>query len=468
MSAPVTDVPLHYLSLSDVCRRLKSGEFSAVAVAEAMLARIERLDPELKAYVTVTGERALAHAEALDARRSRGEPLGPLHGVPIALKDLLWTADTVTTCGTRVLAEWLPPEDATVVTRLKAAGAVILGKVKLTEGAFSNHHPDVVAPVNPWAAERWTGVSSSGSGVSVAAGLAFGALGSDTGGSIRFPSACCGLVGIKPTYGRVSRHGAFPLAESLDHIGPMTRTVEDAARMLGVMAGQDRKDPTSLPAAVPNYVAETGGDLAGFAVGVDRDYNGAGVAPETVEVVEEALRLLEAAGARVVEVRMPDCTDLVQGWPITCGVECALAHQATWPSREDDYGPDLARLLALGQAAKALDYARLERARKRFRAELDATFSEVQAIAAPCMITPPPLTDFGTRVPQEGMAPFIQFTAPFDYSGHPTITLPVGLDGAGVPQAFQLVGPRLGEAALVRMGSAFEAAAGFDAHPGVG
>ena len=201
---------------------------------------------------------------------------------------------------------------------------------------------------------------------------------------------------------------------------------------------------------------------------MDRDYNGAGVAPETVEVVEDALRLLEAAGARVVDVRMPDCTDLVQGWPITCGVECALAHQATWPSREDDYGPALGGLLALGQAAKAMDYAQLERARERFRAELDATFSEVQAIAAPCMITPPPLTDFGTRVPEEGMAPFIQFTAPFDYSGHPTITLPVGLDGAGVPQAFQLVGPRLGEAALVRMGSAFEAAAGFDAHPSVG
>ena len=461
------DVPLHYLSLSDVCRRLKSGEFSAVAVTGAMLARIERLDPSLKSYVTVTAEDALARAAALDARRANGEPLGALHGVPIALKDLLWTDGIVTTCGTRVLADWVPDEDATVVARLKAAGAVVLGKVKLTEGAFSNHHPDVEPPVNPWASERWTGVSSSGSGVSVAAGLAYGALGSDTGGSIRFPSACCGLVGIKPTYGRVSRHGAFPLAESLDHIGPMTRTVEDAARMLGVMAGQDSKDPTSLPAAVPNYVAETGGGLAGFAVGVDRDYISAGVAPEAVEVVEDALRVLLAAGARVVDVRMPDCSDLVQGWAITCSVECALAHTATWPSREDEYGPDLARLLKFGQAASATDYARLERARERFRAELDATFSEVQAIAAPCMISPPPLTDFGTRVPEEGMAPFIQFTAPFDYSGHPTITLPVGLDGDGVPRAFQLVGPRLGEAALVRMGSAFEAAAGFDAHPDI-
>ena len=201
---------------------------------------------------------------------------------------------------------------------------------------------------------------------------------------------------------------------------------------------------------------------------MDRDYIGDGVAAETVEAVEDALRMLETAGARVVDVRMPDCADLVQGWPITCGVECVLAHGATWPTREDEYGPDLARLLKFGQAASATDYARLERARERFRAELDATFSEVQAIAAPCMISPPPLTDFGTRVPTEGMAPFIQFTAPFDYSGHPTITLPLGVDGDGVPQAFQLIGPRLGEAALVRMGSAFEAQAGFDAHPDIG
>lgn len=464
-AAPVSDAPLHYLSLSDLCRRLKSGALSAVAVTEAMLARIERVDAELKAYVTVTADDALAQAAALDARRAGGEPLGALHGVPIALKDLLWTAGLRTTCGTRVLADWLPAEDATVVSRLKAAGAVILGKVKLTEGAFSNHHPDVEPPLNPWAPDRWTGVSSSGSGVAVAAGLAYGALGSDTGGSIRFPSACCGLVGIKPTYGRVSRHGAFPLAESLDHIGPMTRTVEDAARMLGVMAGYDPKDPTSLPAAVPNYVAAAGGGLAGLSVGVDRDYIGEGVAPETVRIVEDALELLRGAGARVVDVQLPDCTDLVAGWAITCGVECAIAHQATWPSRREDYGPDLARLIELGARANAMDYARLERARARFRAELDATLSQVQAIAAPCMITPPPLTDFGTRAPEEGMAPFIQFTAPFDYSGHPTITLPLGLDGEGVPRAFQLIGPHLAESGLVRMGSAFEAAAGFDAHP---
>ena len=246
---------IHALSLSDVTRRVKSGELTARAVADAMLARIERLQPDLGAYVTVLADRAREQAEALDARRERGEALGLLHGAPIALKDLLYTKGIPTSCGTTILADWCPEEDATIVARLEAAGAIVLGKVKLTEGAYGQHHPAVEPPKNPWNPERWTGVSSSGSGVAVAAGLAHGAIGTDTGGSIRFPSAACGLVGIKPSYGRVSRHGAFPLADSLDHVGPMTRSVEDAARMLQVMAGHDPKDATSLRAPVPTYAA---------------------------------------------------------------------------------------------------------------------------------------------------------------------------------------------------------------------
>ena len=231
---------IHRLSLSDVTRRVKSGALTAVRVVETMLERVERLDPELGAYVLVLGDRALERAHGLDAAMSRGEAPGSLQGAPIALKDLLCTRGIATTCGTKVLANWQPDEDATVVQRLEAAGAVVLGKGKLTEGAFSEHHPSVRPPINPWRPDRWTGVSSSGSGVAVAAGLAHGAIGTDTGGSIRFPSAACGLVGIKPTYGRVSRHGVFPLAESLDHVGAMTRTVEDAARMLGKRRADSR------------------------------------------------------------------------------------------------------------------------------------------------------------------------------------------------------------------------------------
>lgn len=458
-------MPLHYLSLADLCRRLKSGELSATNVVTATLARIETLEPRLKAYVRVLGEEALQTAAALDARRANGEPLGALHGVPIALKDLFWTKDIPTSCGTRVLADWRPPADAFVVSKLKEAGAVIIGKVKLTEGAFSHHHPDVEPPVNPWAADRWTGVSSSGSGVAVAAGMAYGALGSDTGGSIRFPSACCGLVGIKPTYGRVSRHGAFPLAESLDHIGPMARTVEDAARLLQTLAGWDASDPTSLNAPVPNYAAALTERLEGVSIGVDWRYVGDGVAAATVQVVRDALAMLEARGAAIVEVQMPRCEELVAGWAITCGADCVLAHGDTWPARAEDYGPQLDGLLELGSTAKATDYARLELARSRLRDALDRALKNVTAMIAPCMPMPPPPAHRPDRPQPDGEAPFIQFTAPFDYSGHPTITLPVGLDGDGLPRACQLIGPRLGEARLIALGSALEREAGFTEHP---
>ena len=456
---------LHELSLAALCRRTKSGELAASAVVAATLTRIDALEPKLKAYVRVLGDEAMATAEALDRRRADGEPLGPLHGAPIAVKDLLWTQGIPTGCGTRVLADWRPSEDASVVTRLKEAGAVIIGKVKLTEGAFSHHHPDIEPPVNPWAAERWTGVSSSGSGVAVAAAMAYGALGSDTGGSIRFPSACCGLVGIKPTYGRVSRHGAFPLSESLDHIGPMARTVEDAARLLQTLAGQDPRDPTSLAAAVPNYGAALAERLDGVAVGVDWRHVGEGVAPATVQTVRDALAMLRARGARIVETQMPRCDDLVAGWAVTCGADCVLAHAATWPARAQDYGPQLNRLLELGRRATATDFARLERARVRFRAELDDALRDVAAFIAPCMPTPPPAAEQGDRPLPDGQAPFIQFTAPFDYSGHPTITLPLGLDGDGLPRACQLIGPRLGEAQLITLASALEKEAGFAARP---
>jgi amidase len=458
---------LHELSLSDLCRRLKSGELSAVKVTEHMLARIDALDGELRAYVRLMPESALATAQRLDAARAAGKPLGALHGVPIALKDLLATRGVATTCGTKVLADWIPDVDATVVARLNGAGAVVLGKVKLTEGAFSNHHPEVLAPRNPWNADHWTGVSSSGSGVAVAARLAFGAIGTDTGGSIRFPSAACGIVGIKPTYGRVSRKGVFPLADSLDHIGPMTRTVEDAARMLGVMAGHDPADPTSLHEPVANYVAACDGGVGGLRIGVDWSYVETGVAPDVAAVVKRALAAFVALGAQVVEVELPAYQNLVTGWGITCGAECALAHAQTYPAQSSDYGPELAQLLEGGRAAPAMAYAGLERERERFRAGLDHLLTEADVLIAPCMISAPPsLAEMAqTIASQEQTADFITFTAPFNYSGHPSITLPAGVSAAGLPEAFQLIGRRLGEPALIRLGAAFEQSRGAIAYP---
>ena len=452
---------VHALTLAEVTRRIKSGELTAAGVTEAMLARIERLEPRLGAFVTLLADRALQQAAERDAAQKRGEPLGLLHGAPIALKDLLATEGIPTSCGTSILADWRPDKDACVVERLEAAGAVVLGKVKLTEGAFGEHHPSVEPPINPWNAERWPGVSSSGSGVAVAAGMAYGAIGTDTGGSIRFPSAACGLVGIKPTYGRVSRHGVFPLAETLDHVGPMTRSVEDAARMLQAMAGHDPRDQTSLDVAVPAYTTALKRRLDGTRIGVDRAFVSDRVHGDVEATVTAALEVLRDLGAEVAAIDMPDTEALVDGWGTTCGVDCAQAHADTFPARRSEYGPALAGLLDRGLGATAEEYAELERERDRFRSSLDGLFEQVDAIIAPCLVGPvPPRERSGIPRQDEGRST-IAFTAPFDYSGHPTITLPLAIDSEGLPRAFQLVGPHLGEASLVGIGSAFEGAAGF-------
>jgi len=418
--------------------------------------------------MTVMTDQALADAARLDAARAAGEPLGPLHGVPLAVEDLFFTRGVVTTSGTRVMADFVPDEDATVVTRLRAAGAVIIGKTKLWEGAFGVHHPEIRGPTNPWSTGHWTGGSSTGSAVAVAAGLAYGALGSDTGGSIRFPCATCGLVGVKPTYGRVSRFGAFPLAESLDHVGPMTRTVEDAARMLQVLAGPDARDPTTLSSPVPNYGSALGEDLRELVVGVDWDYVGRGVDSDVVATLQEALALFRSLGARVREVTMPaSARALVRGWSLTAGVECARAHASYYPARKHEYGPVLASLIELGRSVSRADYDNLEQLRHSFRGAFDAVLNDVDVMIAPCMPSLPPALDSadGLAPADDAQADFLTFTAPFNYSGHPALVLPAGLTVRGLPRSFQLLGRRLGESTLLRAGFAYERALGWQGQP---
>ena len=457
----------HYSSLGDVCARIKSGELSSLQVTEAQLARIARLEGDLHAFAMVLGEQALETAARLDTARADGQPLGPLHGVPIAIKDLLFTRGLATASGTRVMAEFVPDSDATVVTRLRAAGAVIIGKTQLTEGAYGVHHPDIEAPRNPWDPTRWPGVSSSGSGVAVAAGLAYGALGSDTGGSIRFPSASCGTVGLKPTYGRVSRHGAFPLAESLDHIGPMTRTVADAGRMLQVIAGIDPADPTSLDQPVPNYGGALAERVEGLKVGVDWDYVSEGVETAVVDVIREALRVLTDLGAEVVEVKMPaSYQTLVAQWGITCAVECANAHREYYPEQKALYGPVLAELIDFGRAPPDGAYEELEVVRRDFSTELNALFARVQVLISPSMPYLPPEADELLALGSDPeRANGLTFTAPFNYSGHPTLSVPAGLSEGKLPTSVQFVGPLLNESVLLRVGSAFEQGTGFTERP---
>ena len=453
----MSQLPLHYQSLSSVCRQLKSGALSSVDVTRTMLARCEAHDGKYQSYARMLVDTALAEAQACDEARQSGAPLGVLHGVPIAIKDLLFTKNVETASGTEVMRDFKPDFDATVVTRLRAAGAVIIGKTQLTEGAYGSHHPSIAAPVNPWSQDAWSGVSSSGSGVAVAAGLAYAALGSDTGGSIRFPSACNGLVGLKPTYGRVSLHGAFPLANSLDHIGPMTRCVEDAARVLDAIAGFDAQDPNSAPEPVASYLPHLKPPHNPITVGIDDAYISAGVPESVTRVLTDAVA---QAGPKVNvhKVKMPEgYRELAEDWGKTCAVECLRAHAHVYPEQADRYGPGLISLLELGRAVKADEYAHLQNMRDQFRSELDALFTRVDVLLAPampCAVPSAAQMDAGRLDP--GSAPFLSFTAPFDYSGHPTLNIPAGKDADGLPQSLQLIAGRFNESGLLTAGAMFE------------
>src|ERR1700761_5810700 len=280
---------LHYLELVEIGRRIQKRELSSVSATQAQLDRIAKLDGQLKSYAYVMATSALEQAKAADQEIAAGKIRGPLHGVPIAVKDLCWTKDAPTAAGMKIYRDNRPKEDATVVIKLKEAGAIILGKLQLTEGAYADHHPEVDPPRNPWDARLWPGASSSGSGVATAAGLCYGSLGSDTGGSIRFPSAANGVTGLKPTWGRVSRYGVFELAATLDHIGPMARSAVDTAAMLGAIAGSDDNDPTASPEPVPNYLAGIDRGIRGLRIGVDTTFNQRGTDARMVRAVDEAI-----------------------------------------------------------------------------------------------------------------------------------------------------------------------------------
>ena len=446
----------HDLSLTELAALLHARDLSSLALVEALLARIARHDPRLHAYVHVMADGARAQARAADAELAHGRIRSPLHGVPIGLKDLCATHDAPTRAGTIVWTHWNAGQDAEVVARLRRAGAVFLGKLKTTEGAYAAHHPQVTSPVNPWGAALWTGVSSSGSGVATAAGLCAGALGTDTGGSIRFPSLCCGLTGLKPTWGRVSRRGVFPLADSLDHVGPITRTAADAAVLLGVIAGADPGDPTSVTAPVPDYTAELARGVRGLRVGFDeRDTED--VTPPVARMLREAADILRAAGAELRPVRIPPRGEIVARWTMLCAAETAIAHDQTYPARKDEYGPELAAFLATGHQGTARDYAWAHLARLAFAGALARVFDEVDLFLSPTWRwTSITLADFTDVVGAGQVDSLLSYTAPYDASGSPTLSLPGGFDERGAPFGFQLIGRHLGEDLLLRAGHVYQ------------
>jgi amidase len=451
--------PLHYASLDEVARQLKTRQVSSVELTRSLLDRISRIDPRLKSFATLTPERALADAAARDAETAAGSSLGALHGVPIAVKDLCNTAGVPTAAGMKIHRDNIPTEDATVVARLKAKGAVILGKLQMTEGAFGAHHPSIAAPINPWNEAYWTGVSSSGSGVATAAGLCYASLGSDTGGSIRFPSTMNGLSGLKPTWGRVSRAGVFPLADSLDHIGPMCRSALDCAIVLGAIAGADDRDPTAAPLPVPDYATIIGAGVAGRRIGRPIDLKD--LDDDGRRALEGAVEVLAKAGATIVDVVLPaGFNEAALDWGPLCAVECAIAHEATYPSRAAEYGPVLAGLINAGRRMSATELAHLQVRRAAITGALNKLLASVDLLLMPVM--PQAVWSLqglaAAGRDSDTVAARLRFTAPFDMSGHPTLTLPGGMTPDGMPVGFQIVGGAFTEAAILAAGHAYQQA----------
>jgi amidase len=468
---------LHYLSLEDVAGRIKARDLSPVSLTQHMLDRIATADARLKSYATVMRDQALVDARSAEQEIQRGRYRGPLHGVPIAVKDLCYTKGVRTMGGTAVLRTFAPDVDGTVVSKLKNAGAVLLGKLNLTEGAMIGYNPAFDVPLNPWNRDRWPGGSSSGSGVAAAAGLCFGAIGTDTGGSIRFPSSACGVVGLKPTYGRVSRFGVLALAESLDHVGPIARRVSDVALMFDAIAGHDPKDATSLQEPVTPTVADLSKGVDGLRIGIDRDYALKGIDGGQAATIEEALKILEQRGARIVEVKMPNLNGIVNVWFALCGSEVIQAHAANYPIHADQYGPYFRAVLDSGAAVtpNQLDDAR--RVRAALTTQLNALLESVDAMACPAGGDPAwPIT----HELQVGPLPAFhaawsaaspraaEFTMPMDLAGTPGICLPSGFSKDGLPYSIQFAGRRLSEPMLCRIAHAYEQATNWHTrHPTV-
>lgn len=450
------------LSIAEAGEQLRRRALSPAELTRAYLDRIERQDGDLLAYITVLHAEALAAAAAAEQEITRGHYRGPLHGIPIALKDLVMTRDIRTTCGSRILKAWIPDADATVAARLNQAGAILLGKLNMHEFAYgpTGVNPHYGTPRNPWDRTRMPGGSSSGSGVAVAAGLCAGALGTDTGGSVRIPASLCGIVGLKPTYGRVSRAGVIPLAWSLDHVGPMTRTVADAALLLQALAGRDPADPSTVDVPVPEYRRALEQDIRGLRLGLPKELFFERLDPEVRAGVLAAARSLEALGASVEEVPLPKIPHAAPASFAIIAAEAAAYHELYLKTRAAEYGADVRARLTSGQFVLATQYLKAQRARQVIRAEVDAVLQRVDALLFPTTPIPAPPIEAG-EVTVDGLTEdvrgwLIRCTRPINITGHPALSVPCGLTAGGLPIGLQLVGRYFDEATLFRIGHALE------------
>jgi aspartyl-tRNA(Asn)/glutamyl-tRNA(Gln) amidotransferase subunit A len=453
------------LTLKQASELLRRRDASPVELTEACLARIEQYNDAINAFITVTREQALAAARQIETELRRGRPRGPLHGIPIALKDNIDTAGILTTAASGVFKDRVPTEDADVVLRLKRAGAIVIGKLNLHEFALGGTSAvTYYGPVrNPWALDRVAGGSSGGSAAAIAADMCFGTLGTDTGGSIRIPASLCGIVGFKPTYGRVSNRGVVPMAWTLDHVGPMCKTVEDAALMLGAIAGYDPLDPTSVDAPVEEYSRAIGARTSRLRVGVARSPFFEGLDAEVAKAIEAAIHVVRTLTASVVDVAVPPPGNVAEVWNPEI-----YAYHLPWITKTPELYQAATRNLIQGAGkASAATYAQARRHVDTVRREIRNVFASVdllitptqRGVAQPIAAPPPgPGRGRGAAPPPGGGGGGIVNTAAFDIYGLPTITVPCGFSSSGLPIGLQISGNHFAEATVLSLAHAYERA----------
>jgi aspartyl-tRNA(Asn)/glutamyl-tRNA(Gln) amidotransferase subunit A len=450
--------PLLDLDVAALSQKLRSREISPVELTQAYLDRIEAVDERVVSYITVTADLARETARKAEAEIAGGHWRGPFHGVPIGLKDLCYTKGILTTGGSKILGEFVPNHDSTVWTRLSEAGAVLLGKLNLHEFAYgaTTNNPHWGACHNPYDLNRIPGGSSGGSGAAIVARTAAATIGTDTGGSIRIPAACCGCVGLKQTWSRVSRYGVMPLSDSLDHTGPITRTARDAALMLNVIAGYDPNDATSSREPVADYTSRLGGDLKGMRVGVIRELNN-GLSDPMSRAFETALKQFRSLGATVEEVSIPSFAEGSMVAMMVLMAEALEFHEQWIRERPNDYGADVRSLIETSMMVTAAQYVRAQRERNLMLAEALAALQDHGVLLAPSQTSAAPRID---DTSYDIMANMVRFTGPFNATGQPVISVPIGLSSEGLPLAMQIAGKPFDELTVLQVADAYERARG--------
>jgi len=449
------------LTIHEAAEALRRRQFTSAELTAAALARIARLNPTYRAFITVTAESAMKQAERADMEMQVGRDRGPLHGIPMAVKDLFFTRGVRTTAGSLVYRDFVPEYDAAVVERLERAGAVMLGKLNMHELAYgiTSDNPHFGAVRNPWNAGHSPGGSSGGSGAAVAAGMVYAAMGSDTGGSIRIPSSFCGTVGLKPTYGRVSRYGAFPLAWSLDHMGPMARSVRDAAVVFDAIAGHDPRDAASARHPVVETVPEAGCSIRGVRIGFAEKFFFERLDKDVEASVRGAIARASSLGAVVVPVELPDMEALAAVGRVILLCEASAVMEPHLAER-GQFGPDVLALLDQGRLLAATDYIQAQRLRAKMQSEFAAVWKQVDCLVAPATPTPAPRVG-ETTIRLGGREEDVRILTTrlvrgFNVLGLPSLAMPCGLSGAGLPVGLQIVGPPMEEALVLRVGAALE------------